>query len=45
MSSAAHHTDAPPLARVVTRIHPKLYTVLNLCSGLRTHVLVWIQSR
>lgn len=38
-------TLAPPLARVVTRIHPKLYSALNLCSWLRTHVLVWIESR
>jgi SAM-dependent methyltransferase len=37
-------TLAPPLARVVTKIHPKLYTAVNLCSWLRTHVLVWIEK-
>jgi len=37
-------TLAPPLARVVTRIHPTLYTALNLCTWLRTHVLVWIEK-
>jgi len=37
-------TLAPPLARVVTRIHPPLYTALNVCSWLRTHVLVWVEK-
>jgi SAM-dependent methyltransferase len=37
-------TLAPPLARVVTRIHPALYTALNACRWLRTHVLVWIEK-
>jgi hypothetical protein len=37
-------TLVPPLARVVTRIHPTLYTALNLCTWLRTHVLVWIEK-
>jgi SAM-dependent methyltransferase len=37
-------TLAPPLARVVTRIHPTLYAGLNLCSWLRTHVLIWVQK-
>jgi SAM-dependent methyltransferase len=37
-------TLAPPLARAVTKVHPMLYTVLNLCIWLRTHVLVWIEK-
>jgi SAM-dependent methyltransferase len=37
-------TLAPPLARIVTRIHPPLYAALNVCSWLRTHVLVWVEK-
>lgn len=33
---------APPIARRVTRFHPKLYGVLNTVPFLRTHVLCWI---
>ena len=35
-------TLAPPVARVVTRLHPSLYTVFNTLPLLRTHVLAWI---
>jgi SAM-dependent methyltransferase len=35
-------TLAPPVGRVVTRLHPALYTVLNVIPRLRTHVLCWI---
>ncbi len=35
-------TLAPPLARLVTRVHPSLYTALNTLPWLRTHVLAWI---
>ena len=35
-------TLAPPLARIVSRIHPSLYTAFNLVPALRTHVLAWI---
>jgi SAM-dependent methyltransferase len=35
-------TLAPPLARAVTRIHPSLYTFVNLVPWLRTHCLCWI---
>ena len=35
-------TLAPPLARLVARIHPKLYAPINSCPWLRTHVLAWI---
>jgi SAM-dependent methyltransferase len=37
-------TLAPPIARVATRLHRKLYTALNICVWLRTHVLVWIEK-
>lgn len=38
-----HHkiTLAPPLARVLVRLHPALYTVFNALPMLRTHVLAW----
>lgn len=35
-------TLAPPLARVVCRMHPALYSVFNAVPLLRTHVLAWI---
>lgn len=35
-------TLAPPVARVVTRLHPSLYTLFNAVPLLRTHVLAWI---
>ena len=35
-------TLAPPIARAVTRLHPALYTGLNLLPLLRTHVLAWL---
>jgi SAM-dependent methyltransferase len=34
-------TLAPPIARAAARLSPRLYTVLNACSWLRTHVLAW----
>jgi SAM-dependent methyltransferase len=37
-------TLAPPIARAVTRLHPRLHDVLNVCPWLRTHVLVWIEK-
>lgn len=37
-------TLAPPLARFVTRVHPKLYYVFNSFFFLRTHLLVWIKK-
>src|SRR5262245_39412738 len=36
-------TLAPPIARLVTRVHPLLYPLVNRCPGLHTHVLAWIQ--
>ena len=37
-------TLAPPLARVVCRWHPSLYTALNALPLLRTHLLAWIEK-
>ena len=37
-------TLAPPISRLVTRVHPSLYTLLNTVRALRTHVLCWIQK-
>jgi hypothetical protein len=39
---ASRVTLAPPLARVVSRWHPSLYTLLNSLPMLRTHVLAWL---
>lgn len=35
---------APPIARLVTRIHPSLYNMFNLTPLLRTHLLCWIKK-
>ena len=35
-------TLAPPLARLVCRLHPGLYPVFNALPLLRTHVLAWV---
>lgn len=35
---------APPIARVATRIHPRLYPVLNAMPLLRSHLLCWIRK-
>jgi SAM-dependent methyltransferase len=35
-------TLAPPLARLVTKVHPALYQAFNTCVPLRTHVLAWV---
>lgn len=35
-------TLAPPIARLVCRLHPALYTVFNTIPLLRTHLLAWI---
>ena len=37
-------TLAPPISRIVTKIHPCLYTVFNSISIFRTHVLCWIRK-
>ena len=36
---------APPVRRLVTRVHPRLYSLFNLTPALRTHVLCWITRR
>jgi SAM-dependent methyltransferase len=35
-------TLAPPISRVVTKIHPALYGWCNIVPMLRTHVLCWL---
>jgi SAM-dependent methyltransferase len=40
--AARRVTLAPPLARTVCRVHPRLYPVVNALPLLRTHVLAWI---
>jgi len=37
-------TLAPPISRIVTRIHPNLYYLFNSLYFLRTHLLVWIKK-
>ena len=37
-------TLAPPLARIVCRLHPSAYTLLNSIPWLRTHVLAVIEK-
>lgn len=37
-------TLAPPLARLVCRVHPVLYDVFNLLPLLRTHRLAWVHK-
>jgi len=37
-------TLAPPISRIVTKIHPCLYTVFNSISLFRTHVLCWVRK-
>jgi ubiquinone/menaquinone biosynthesis C-methylase UbiE len=37
-------TLAPPISRIVTRIHPNLYYLFNSIYFLRTHLLVWIKK-
>ncbi len=37
-------TLAPPISRLVTKVHPSLYTVFNTVPFLRTHVLCWIRK-
>lgn len=37
-------TLAPPISRMVTKIHPCLYTVFNSVFFVRTHVLCWVRK-
>jgi hypothetical protein len=37
-------TLAPPISRRVTRIDPRLYTVVNMLPLLRSHVLCWLKK-
>jgi hypothetical protein len=38
-------TLAPPVSRLVTKLHPSLYTIFNFFPFLRTHILCWIEKR
>ena len=38
-------TLAPPIGRIITKIHPSLYDVLNVFPFLRTHILCWIEKK
>ena len=37
-------TLAPPIARLLCRLHPGLYPLANALPLLRTHVLVWLEK-
>lgn len=37
-------TLAPPIGRLVTMVHPSLYSAINIFPLLRTHVLCWIKK-
>ncbi|MCA9156751.1 MAG: methyltransferase domain-containing protein [Planctomycetales bacterium] len=41
-NEASRITLAPPLARLVCRLHPSLYSGLNLFPFLRTHLIAWL---
>lgn len=38
-------TLAPPISRIVTKLHPSMYSLFNILPLLRTHVLCWIQKK
>jgi len=42
--SARRVTLAPPLARMVCRLHPAMYSLFNALPLLRTHRLAWIEK-
>ena len=42
--TARRVTLAPPLARALCRVHPRLYPLFNALPLLRTHVLAWIEK-
>lgn len=37
-------TLAPPISRIVTRVHPACYTLFNCLPVLRTHMLCWLEK-
>jgi SAM-dependent methyltransferase len=37
-------TLAPPISRLVCKVHPSLYTLFNSMPFLRTHLLCWLQK-
>lgn len=38
-------TLAPPISRMVVKVHPAMYSLFNLMPFLRTHVLCWITNK
>ena len=38
-------TLAPPISRLITKIHPSLYNIFNAFPFLRTHILCWIEKK
>jgi ubiquinone/menaquinone biosynthesis C-methylase UbiE len=38
-------TLAPPISRLVTRLHPSMYSLFNAIGPFRTHLLCWIAKR
>lgn len=38
-------TLAPPVSRLVTKVHPSLYFIFNFFPFLRTHILCWIEKK
>lgn len=38
-------TLAPPISRIVVKVHPAMYSLFNLMPFLRTHVLCWITNK
>jgi hypothetical protein len=42
--SARRVTLAPPIARLVCKLHPALYPVFNALPPLRTHVVAWLRK-
>lgn len=38
-------TLAPPISRLVTKIHPSFYHLFNMFPFLRTHILCWIEKK
>ena len=36
-------TLAPPISRIVTKVHPSFYNIFNLFPILRSHILCWIK--
>jgi hypothetical protein len=42
--TARRLTLAPPISRLVCRVHPAAYALFNSVPFLRTHLLCWIRK-